>query len=233
MRAFALVCVASVILIACGATVADIFHDYENFDEGFLGESFTYEGVTYHDANMVSGHYPDGGEAFGPGDPGSEFIIERATYFYNDFPDYGSPVNCLTFGRAYIEGDNLSLGALASIWMDLDQLGTAVSFDLGYYENGPWGGIEYRLEALRNGDVVGSDSFIISNLGGRDNPTFSTMAISGVVFDQLHLYGWLNDEYTVPRGIVDDLSITAVPEPGLTALLGVAGLLAIGRLRRR
>ena len=59
------------------------------------------------------------------------------------------------------------------------------------------------------------------------------MSIAGVEFDQLHLYGWLNNAYTAPRGIIDDLSITAVPEPTSLGLLGAAGLLAARRRRSR
>ena len=77
--------------------------------------------------------------------------------------------------------------------------------------------------------MVGTDSFLISDLGGRDNPTFRTMSVSGVEFDSLHLSAWKNGNYTVPRGIIDDLTITAVPEPASAALVA---LLVLG-LRRR
>ncbi len=203
---------------------ADVFHNYENFSEGILGPTVVHDGVTYRDANRVSGFFPDG-QPFGPDELGSDYIIERATLFYDEFPDYGSRHNSLTFGRAFVPGDNLTIGPLASIWMDLDSVGNAVSLDLGYLENGPWGGIEFILEARRNNVLVGSDSFAISDLGGRDNGTFRTMAISGVEFDQLHLYGWLNNDYTAPRGMIDDLSITTVPEPTAWALIVIAGLM--------
>ncbi len=156
------------VLVSNVDATADVFHDYENFSEGFLGPTVVHDGVTYRDANRVSGFFPDG-QPFGPDDLGSEYIVERATLFYNDFPDYGSPNNSLTFGQAFVPGDNLTIGPLASIWMDLDQVGTAVSLDLGYLENGPWGGIEFVLEARRNDLLVGSDSFLISDQGGRDN----------------------------------------------------------------
>lgn len=219
--------------LACmvgGSALGDVFHDYENFEEGFIGESFSQTGVTYRDANRVSGRFPAGGEEFGPDDLGSNFIIEQANLWYDAFPEYGSRSNSLTFGRAFVPGDNLSLGPLASIWMDLDEMSTEVSLDIGFLENGPWGGIEYRLEALSGDTVVGSDSFIISDRGGRDNGAFRTMSISGVEFDRIHLYGWLNDAYTAPRGIIDDLSIIAVPEPTSLLLIGAGG---IALLRRR
>jgi hypothetical protein len=211
---------------------ADVFHNYENFTEGFLGETVAHNGVTYRDANRVSGFFPDG-VPFGPNDLGSEYIIERATFFYNDFPSYGSPNQAMTFGVAFIPGDNLTIGPLASIWLDLDVPGVAVSLDLGYLENGPWGGIRYILEASRNGAVVGSDSFVISDLGGRDNAAIRTMSISGVEFDQLHFYAWLNNSYTAPRGMIDDLAITSVPEPATWVGLALPLLLHLRRLGRR
>ncbi len=213
---------------AAASVHADVLHDYEGLEEGALGETFTLPGVTYRDANQVSGFWPDG-EPFTPDEVGTQFIIENAELFYGDFPDFGSPVNVLTFGGAYIPGPDLSLGALASVWFDLDEPGTAASLDLGYYENGPWGGIEYVLDAVLAGETVASDSFVISDLGGRDNPAVRTMSVAGATFDSLHLYAIKDGSYTVPRGIIDDLAVTAIPEPAALALLLAAAL----GLRRR
>ncbi len=193
---------------ASRGAVADVFHDYENFAEGFLGETVVHDGVTYRDANRVSGVFPDG-IPFDENELGSEYIIERATVFYAEFPEYGSPDNSMTFGRAFIPGDNLTIGPLASVWMDLDEPGTSVHLDLGYLENGPWGGIEYVLEALREGAVVGTDSFLIMDEGGRDNGAVATLSIEGAPFDQLHLFARLDGQFTAPRGMIDDLRITS------------------------
>jgi len=137
-------------------------------------------------------------------------------------------VKALTFGNVYIPGANLSIGPLASAWMDLDVPGTAASLDLAYYENGPWGGIQYVLAAVRNGNVVASDVLTISDLGGRDNPTYAKLAVGGAEFDSLHLYAWKNDAYSAPRGMIDNLSVTSVPEPA-----ALVGLLLLAALRRR
>ncbi len=205
------------------AAFGDALHTYEDLSEGPLGTTFAYEGATYRDANQVSGFFPDG-LPFTPVDLGGEFLVEQADLFYFDFPGYGSPVNALTFGNAYIPGDNLTIGPLASVWIDLDEPANAASLDLAYYENGPWGGIEYVVDAVMNGAVVASDSFFIANDDdGRDNPTFATMSVSGAVFDSLHVYALLNGEFTAPRGMIDDLSVTAVPAPAsaLALMLGV------------
>lgn len=228
------------LLTVLGATLAqaDIFHTFENLEEGFLGTSYTADGVTYRDVNNVTGFYPpaDGvpGDAFTQQDLGDQVIIERAVYLYDDMPDFGTPNNAMTFGNTYVPGDNLSIGALASVFIDVPWIGNSVSFNLAFYENGPWGNIEYRLDAFRNGSVVGSDSFLIANGGGRDNPTFRTMSITGIEFDTLQLYATLDGTYTVPRGMIDNVLITAapVPEPATLAALGF-GALALVRKRKK
>lgn len=210
---------------------AGVFEDYESFSEGGLHESFVSNGLTYHDLNNVAGFYADG-VAFTDTELGRDFIIENATDFYPDFPSYGSPINSLTFGDTYVVGNNLSIGVLASAWIDIDQLSNAASFDMAYYENGPWGGVEYHLDALLAGNVVASDSFTISDLGGRDNPQVATMSVSGADFDQLHYYATKNDAYCAPRAMIDNLSVTysPVPEP---ATLGLLAFGALGFLRKR
>lgn len=199
-------------LLVGGIALADVVNDYEGLSEDFYGSTMQLTGVTYRDTNNVNGFYPDG-EPFDPNSVGEELIIENAAFFYNDFPEYGSFRNVLTFGRAYVPGDNLSIGALASVWMDLDETASAASLDIAFYENGPWGGIEYRLEAYLDGQQVASDSFVISNLGGRDSATWRTMSVSAAAFDSLHLYAWLNGNYTAPRGMIDDLTLVPAGAP--------------------
>ena len=210
---------------------ANVFDTYENLSEGFLGSTFTQNGVTYRDVNNVSGFYADGAP-FGPTDNGDQVIIENAALLYPNFPGYGSPVNSMTFGSAFINGENLSIGALASVWMDVAGGGSAASFDIAFYENGPWGQIVYHLDAVKNGNVVASDTFTISDLGGRDNVTFDTLSVSGPAFDSLHLYATKNGSYTVPRGMIDDLSVTSVPEPTSIVVIGMAGAGLLARRRR-
>ncbi len=222
--------VAAGAMILTSAHAGDVFHDYEGLTEGFMGESFHHQGVLYHNINNVAGFYPDG-EPFGPGDNGSQIIVENAGLFYLDFPEYGSGTNSLTFGSAFIGGDNLTIGALASVWMTPDVNGNSVSFDLGYYEKGPWTGVLWVLEAWKDGQVVGSTSLEIAGGDDRDNPTWTTLALDGVEFDSLHLYSWFNGNYTAARGMIDDLHIRSVPAPGALALLAVAGLLGRGRRR--
>lgn len=211
---------------------ANILETYESYNEGFLGSSFDAGMVRYRDVNNVSGVQPDG-EVFGPGDLGDQLIIENAGLFYNDFPDFGSPNNALTFGNTYVPGDNLSIGALASVYMDMAVVSTDASLDIAFYENGPWGNIVYHLDALHDGNVVATDTYTLADGGGRDNPNFTSLAISNSYFETLHLYATLNGNYVGARGMIDNLDVSPVPvpEPATLAALGL-GLAAVIRRRK-
>jgi hypothetical protein len=114
--------------------------------------------------------------------------------------------------------------------MLLDTPANSVSMDIAFYENGPWGGIELHLDALNGGSVVGQDSLTISDLGGRDNVVTDSFAVNGVQFDELHVYATFGSDYSLPRLLIDDLTLNSVPEPGAIALLGL-GLLVMRRRR--
>ncbi len=199
---------AGLALAVTGAGAQTTVSHYDDFAEGFLGESFYYNGVTYRDLNNQPGVFPNG-DTFIADDMGSDFIIENAQYFHDDFPGWGSPDNVLTFGRAFVPGPNLSIGVIVEMWMDLDDPASEASMAMGFYENGPWGGISYHLDAYLDGVVVASDSYTISDLGGRDNPAIASMSVAAAAFDTLHLYAQYNGQFSAPRLIMDDLTITA------------------------
>ncbi|MGA9343040.1 MAG: hypothetical protein WBV61_12015 [Rhodanobacteraceae bacterium] len=183
-----------------------VISNYDDLVEGDLGASYQYNGVFYHEVNGIGGVFPDG-STFTAADVGDSLIIEDATDFFLDFPDYGSSPNTLTFGTSYVPGPDLSIGAFVRASMDLDQPAMAVSVDLAYYENGPWGGIEFHLDAYRNGNVVGSDSLTIADGGGRDDPTTATFQISGVEFDSLKMYATYDGQPSAPRLMIDNLTL--------------------------
>jgi len=94
------------------------------------------------------------------------------------------------------------------VTMDLDTPASAASVDIGYYENGPWGGIVIHLDALDAGAVVASDAITIANGGGRDNDTIATLSVGGATFDSLKLYATYGDQPSAPRVMMDDLTLT-------------------------
>jgi hypothetical protein len=55
--------------------------------------------------------------------------------------------------------------------------------------------------------VVASDTFTLGDLGGRDEPTTATLAVSAPDFDALELYATYGDDYSLPRAMIDDLTI--------------------------
>jgi len=182
---------------------------YDDLVEGFLDTTFDYNDVHYHDVNGIGGVFPDGG-TFTADDFGNLLIIEDATVFYNDFPDYGSSPNSLTFGTAFVGGPNVSIGALTRVTMDLIQPASAASVDLGYYENGVWGRIVIHLDAMEGDTVVATDSLTIADGGGRDNGAVAVLSVEAATFDTLKLYATYDDQPSAPRVMIDNLALTPV-----------------------
>ena len=180
---------------------------YDDLAEGFLGTGFAYNGVTYSEANGIGGVFPDG-STFTADDVGDNFIIEEADVFFEIHPDFGSSPNVLTFGTAYVNGPNLSIGAFVRATLDLDTPASAATVELGYYENGPWGGIEIHLDALDGDTVVASDMLTIANGGGRDNDTVATLSVAGATFNRLKMYATYEGQPSAPRVLIDDLTLT-------------------------
>lgn len=225
--------VSSVALFCASAFAGNtVVSNYDDLSEGFYGTSFSYNGVTYSGANNVGGVFPNG-DTFTPEDIGDQFIVERATLLYNDFPGWGSAHNALTFGTAFIPGDNLSLGAFAQATLTLENLASAAEIQMVFFEDGPWGGIEFHMDALRNGQVVASDSFTIFGVDpeARDRIAFDSMSVSAAEFDTIYISATFNGQFSAPRLMIDDLAITYVPAPVSAAPLCALGALAMRRRR--
>jgi hypothetical protein len=191
------------------AGAADV-STYDGLAEGFYGQVFSHNGVTYSEVNDVGGSFP-GGDTFTPEDIGNNFIIENSQFLFDDFPQWGSAPNTLTFGTAYVPGPNLSLGAFARATMTLDVPASAAEVSMVFYENGPWGGIVFHLDAVRNGEVVDTATYTLADGGGRDNIGFATLAVSfDVGFDTLKMYATWGDGYSAPRLMIDNLTLTTI-----------------------
>jgi hypothetical protein len=190
-----------------GEPVEPVVSTYDDLTEGFLGTSFDYNGVSYHDVNGIGGVFPDG-STFVPDDVGDQVIIEQANVFYEQFPDWGSSPNTMTFGTSFVNGPNLSIGALVRATMDLDTPANAASVEIAFYENGPWGGIVIHLDALDGDTVVDSDTLTIANGGGRDNATTATLSVNAASFGTLKLYATYGAEPSAPRIMIDNLALT-------------------------
>ncbi len=231
IKQMTIVCALSAGSAFAGTTVSN----YDNLDEGFLGTSFSYNGVNYQEVNSVDGFYPDGtpfvAGAGGFDTLGNQFIVENAGLLYNDFPTWGSANNALTFGTSFIPGDNLTIGALSYMQMGLDSAADSASVELAFFENGPWGNIVLHFEAYMGNTLIDADTYTMSDLGGRDNIAFTTLTVDGGTFDSMRLYATLGNDYTAPRIMMDNLSINTGPAPMSSALL-LAGSGMIARRRR-
>ncbi|MDF1809591.1 MAG: PEP-CTERM sorting domain-containing protein [Phycisphaerales bacterium] len=222
--------------IIAGITLASLssialaggYTGFEDPREGFVGSSFTDGGISFYDLNNDSGLNPDG-STYGPGEYGTDFIVENATLAINDFPGVLSGAHALSWGTSYIAGDNLSINIVSTFSMTTNSVETDASFDLLYFENGPWGGITIELLATLRGDVVNMDSILISDLGGRDGLVGDQLSVSGIEFDALTVNARFADgTSTVFAGLIDNVTIT--PAPGTLGLLAISGA---GLARRR
>lgn len=217
-------------LTAIAAPAAADFTSFESAREGFQGDTFTDNGITFQNLNQFGGLNPDG-STYEPGEYGTQFIVENATLAANDYPDVLSGTNALSFSPAFIAGDNLSVNVVSSFDFTTGRVDDFASLTLLMFENGPWGGLTLSLEALRDGSVVNTDSFVISDLGGRDNLVGKHLEVSGVEFDTLRVSSRHSDgTYAAFAGLVDDVTVT--PTPSGASVLIFAGLTAARRKRR-
>jgi hypothetical protein len=194
------------------ATTTTHTADFDDVVEGFEGASWTYEGIHFHDVNGADAVFPDGSTVDAE-ELGDQLTIENASVFY-DGTGWGSWPNALTFGGAYINGNNFSVGPLARVSMDMEAVMESVGFDLAYYENGPWGNIELHLDAYLEGAVTGSDMLTIADdFRDRDNLTTAHFSIVGVAFDSLKLYATYANHPSAPRVMIDHL-VTSMRSAG-------------------
>lgn len=223
--------VQTLLIASIAGTATAGIADFEAQAEGFAGESFSDNGITFYDLNNVSGVNPDG-SSFVEGEYGREFVVENATLAINDFPGVLAGTNALSFGSTFIAGDNLSINILSSFHMTTGQTENFASLDMLLFENGPWGGIVISLEASLGGSVVATDSFVISDLGGRDGLVGRHLSIDGPAFDSLQLSArYSNGTNTAFAGLVDNVTIT--PAPGSVGMFAFGALAATRRRRAR
>lgn len=208
-----LIRLSAVVGLALAPIAAADFTNFDSFEEGFYGKSFVFDGIKVFDVNNVDGVNPDG-QPFTPDEVGTEVIIENSTYLLNDYPEAGSLPNMLTFGKAYVNGPNLSLGALATASFTTGASANSASFTLTYYDEAVWDGIEVILDATLGGKVVSTQSFKIvgKDPGDKEIIDVKDLSVDGVTFDTLRIHASLNGNNTTFRAMIDNLTI--VPAPG-------------------
>jgi hypothetical protein len=197
---------AAIAIASASGTLAQTAN-FDSETEGFQGPSLLTSGINIFGVNGNSGLNPDG-STFGPGDYGTEVVIERAIVVFNDFPDVVTPDNMLGFGGSFVPGDSVTINLLTEVFFATDSTETYCGVDIVHYENGPWGGIRVIMEGLDRGSVVTSSEFTISDLGGRDNPTATRLEISDAAgFDTVRIHAQFADgTQTVFTALMDNLT---------------------------
>ena len=199
--------IAMSIALIAGTTAAQTLN-FDSETEGFLGTSHDFNGVTVFAVNQNSGINPDG-STFGPGDYGDQVVIEDANLLANDFPAV-TPDNVLSFGSSFVNGDNLSINLMSQVFISPNTSVDYFAVDLFHYENGPWGGIEVIVEGSDRGTPVVTDSFVISDLGGRDNVVHTRVELTGASFDTVRIYSEMPDgTETVFATVMDNMTFDA------------------------
>ncbi len=209
----------------------DLLATFDHDEEGNKGVAFVSGGVSFGSVNAVSGRHFDG-TPFGPGDLGSDVLVERAVALADSVPLHLSLPNALTFGETFIPGDAAELGLLSSVAIDAPGRWRFAGVDVIHGAGEPWAGTEVVLEALLGGDVVARSAFRVSpgdefasGVEGR------RLLLKAAAFDSLRLSAQRDGAYTALPVAVDNVFLVA-PAPGSLAL-GACALLVAAPPRRR
>ena len=196
------------------ATLANA--ELATFDDLVEGQTFTTltnGGITFHDYDARFPGVP----------PPNIFCIEDASGDLTGMPGYSSPNTLGFFG--YSPGTGTAFSRIGEIWYDASAPGTAASLELFVVQDAA---NTVTMEAYSGGSVVATD---IVNLSFQGFMEHFTMSIDSVSFDTVRLVGsGPNNEGTF-FAVVDNVSITTIPEPA--TLLAIGAGLALLALRPR
>lgn len=198
--------------------------NFDTLDSGFAGFSVTENDITF--SNLIAG--------FRFQQP--QFLIQSNSQFE---PFFSSP-NYLTFGVPDVE--DFIIGSFGSMNITPTKVSKSVSLDVVTIN--PFFGIgdsllplnddSLVLEAFFQGESVARTSVLISDFSQFDRAgqyLSSTLSLSGITFDELQLYTPVSFADGVIPLAVDDVTISAVPEP--LTLLGSATAIAFGTQFKR
>lgn len=173
---------------------------FDDLTEGF-SQTVVDGGITFYDYDSRESDNP----------PPNYFAIDDETGSFS-VSGFSGP-NVLNF-NVYSVGPGGGLGHIGEFWMTNGEVSTSASLDFFTLGNGN----SVSLEAYMNGAVVGSTTItpVLSN-----SRVHYSLSLSGVSFDSLRFtVSGPNAEESI-NGVVDNVRISAVPEPMTILVLGV------------
>ncbi len=155
---------------------ADGSADFDELVEGFQGHTVRSGGITFFNAREFSF------------DPPTLFVAEDASGYMATRPDllpYYSEPNVFQLS-GYITGGSYLITRFAEFSFTTGQVETSAALDLFYLPSADeFLNVEVALEALRGGQTVATDSFVITETSREI--LAASLSISGVEFDTLRL----------------------------------------------
>jgi hypothetical protein len=184
---------------------ATLLATFDSFPEGYSARTFVDGGITLYDL-----HYYNE-EGFNP-----TFSVESIGSQYNLGSAFTRP-NCLsTFG--YGPGPGYGYTQLNSAKITCGEVATAGGIDIFSYPSRTETNM-LKLQAIFNGTVVATNTMVFN-----DGLGYHRLAVSGVTFDYLQLVSSGPSYGGSVYVLMDNVSITPVPEPATLLLLTLGGL---------
>lgn len=181
---------------------------FDSFTEGVLGPSFHDGGIRFYNPDNYT---PEG----------SGFICERADGTLSG-PFFSSP-NALTL-TGWVHGPNAGYSRVGSFYASVGGPSDYARVEVFYFYLTSTGNT-IRMEALRHGVVVGTDSFVVTT----PFQAHRTLEIDGPEFDEIRIVGSGPNEEGAMFALFDNFEIRGVPAPASALLL----LLPLAGRRRR
>lgn len=186
---------------------------FDDLSEGSVGTSFSDGGLTFSDLDMRV-----------PGQSVYPFVIDQANSTLSS--PFSAP-NALGFG-GYVVGPSAAFQRFGSAWIDFSGSGSSASLQV-FAEYVPFGDDITKntlsLEAWNGSTMVSSVSTSFTMQSGVQE---HSLVLSGVVpFDRLELYSSGPVDDGVSFILVDNVTVTVVPEPKVLPLLAMGLVVGI------
>ena len=187
--------------------------NFDSLAEGFY-PTVTSGGVTF--TNL---------DDFTPITPSDSFAIDDAVPDLNGIPGYSAP-NVLGF-NALGPGPGVIFSRLGSFDFSSGQQASAASLFFIAFDNAP--GSTLELRGLLNGNVVNSASVPLNT---QFQIVSHTLTLGLGTYDAFKVVAHGSTQNGAVFGVIDNVAVTPIPEPGMAFAPAVAALSCLLRRRR-